>query len=152
MHFVIQSIKDLFKADIRLLARSLGLSEEITNRMPFPGPGLAIRMAEPVTQERVELVRWATKIVEDILLPLNPFQCLVFLMAGQATTKRPSGAFGSIIAVRCVDSEDSGQTATATVMHQEIEEKITEELMSVPQIARVVFDKTPKPPGRIEYM
>jgi GMP synthase (glutamine-hydrolysing) len=148
----IEPLKKLFKADIRELAQYLDLPPEIKERMPFPGPGLSIRLMEAVTLERVALIRQATEIVEKHLLPLKPFQCLAFLMANQATTRRAKGAFGKIIAVRCVDSHDSGQTATPTIIPQDVQQKVVEELMTLPWVARVVFDPTPKPPGRIEYI
>jgi len=148
----IEPIKDLFKDKIRILAETLNLPQEIAKRIAFPGPGLAIRMAEAVTPEDVCFVRQATWIVERNLLPLAPFQCLAFLMTDQATTRREEGKFGRIISVRCVDSDDGGKTTTCTEIPKSIEGRLIGELLALPWIARVVFDKTPKPPGRIEYM
>lgn len=150
---VVEPLKTLYKDKIRELARALELPSEISERMPFPGPGLAIRMLDPVTPERVELVRRATKRVEDNLLPLKPFQCLACLMSGLATGKREGkGFFGQIISIRCVDSEDSGETATATLIPLEIKQKTVGQILSFEEVARVVIDRTPKPPGRIEYI
>lgn len=150
---VVEPLRELYKEQIRELARALGLPPEISERMPFPGPGLAIRMLDPITPERVKLVRRATRIVEDFLLPLKPFQCLACLMKGVATGRREGkGFFGQIISVRCVDSQDSGKTATATFIPPGIEQTIMSHLLAIPTLSRVVIDRTPKPPGRIEYI
>jgi len=151
---VIEPLKTLYKDQIRELARTLNLPREISERMPFPGPGLAIRMLDSVIPERVELVRKVTKIVEDNLLPLKPFQCLACLMKGVVTGKREGkGFFGKVISIRCVDSKDSGQTAIPTLIPMEIQQRIVNRILnSLPEVARVVFDLTPKPPGRIEYL
>lgn len=148
----VEPIETLLKAEIRELAAHLGLPSEIVNKMPFPGPGLAIRVMDAVTLENIQLVREATAIVEEHLSTLKPFQCLAFLMGGRATTRRQKGEFGHIVSVRCLDSADSGQTATPTEIPPDIRQKLMDELLALPWVARVVFDPTPKPPGRIEYM
>lgn len=150
---LVEPIKDLYKNEIRELARALDMPSEISARMPFPGPGLAIRIKGEVTPEKAALIRAVTAIIEEELLPLDPFQSLACLMQSQATGVRDGGGvFGHIVSVRCVDSEDSGQTATPTSISEELRDYITDRILTeIPEVVRVMFDHTPKPPGRIEY-
>lgn len=150
----VEPIKTLFKEEIRELARTLGLLKEISERMPFPGPGLSIRIMNSVTPERVKLLKKATKIVEENLLPLKPFECFACLMSDLATSKRGGrGIFGQIVLIRSLDSKDSGQTGTPTWISKKIQERIVRQILSsLPQITRITFDLTPKPPGRINYI
>lgn len=150
---VIEPLKDLFKDQVREIARALGLPQEIYGRMPFPGPGLAIRVVGEVTREKVGLVRKATQIVEEETAQFSPFQAFAVLLADKATgVKEGKRTFGNIIVVRSVESEDA---LTATVSQVpwknlvRIQERIAEE---IPEISRVLFDLTPKPPATIEYI
>lgn len=150
---VIEPLRDLFKDQVREVARVLGLPQEIYNRMPFPGPGLATRVVGEVTRERVELVRKATQIVEEETAQFYPFQAFAALLSDKATgVKEGKRAFGEIVAVRAVESEDA-LTACPTEIPWEalkkIQQKITQE---IPQVVRVFYDLTPKPPATIEYI
>lgn len=151
---VVEPIRDLFKEGIRRLARALGLPPEISEKMPFPGPGLGVRVLDTITRENVTLIRKATQPVEEELLPFNPFQCLACLLQGQATGLREDvGFFGRMVVVRAVWSGDSGQTSYKTTLARFFQDKITDRILStIPEISRVFFDATPKPPGRIEYI
>ena len=82
---VIEPVKDLFKPQVREVAAEVGLPEEISQRMPFPGPGLATRIVGEVTEERVELLRKATVIVEDEIAGLKPFQAFAVLLSDKGT-------------------------------------------------------------------
>ncbi len=150
---VVEPVKELFKDEIREVARALGIPSEISERMPFPGPGLAIRVKGEVTPEKVVLIRTTTTIIENALLSFRPFQCLGCLFQDQATGIRNDiGVFGHIISIRCVDSKDSGKTATPTRIPNELQDNIAKRILAeIPEVVRVVFDRTPKPPGRIEY-
>lgn len=150
---VIEPLKDLYKPEVRKVARALNLPKEIYERMPFPGPGLATRIVGEVTPEKVEIVRRATKIVEEELEEFSPFQAFAILLSDRATgVKNGMRTFGNIIVVRSVESEEA---LTATVSQVpwknlvKIQERITEE---IPEICRVLFDLTPKPPATIEYI
>jgi GMP synthase (glutamine-hydrolysing) len=150
---VVEPIKDLFKYEVREVAEEVGLPEEIHQRIPFPGPGLATRVVGEVTPERVEKVRKATVIVEEELLPLKPFQCLAVLLSDKGTgVEAGSRLFGDIIIVRSVESRDA-ITAEPTPVPWEILQKVTDRILAeVPDVVRVAYELTPKPPATIEYI
>ena len=149
---VIEPLKDLYKPDVREIGKELGLSEEIFKRQPFPGPGLLVRVLGEATRERVEIVRKAQKIVEEELLPYSPSQCLVCLANDTATGMIGGKAPGRyIIFARAIKTEDF---MTADIIKPEwetlekIEKRITKE---IPNVARVLYEITGKPPATIEY-
>ena len=151
---VIEPLIELFKPDVRRVATALGLSEAISQRMPFPGPGLATRCLGEVNPERVRIVRRAVRIVEEETAGIPAFQCFAALLKDRATGVKPDGsrAFGHIIAVRCVESENA-MTAEPVPLAwdvlRRIERRITGEIEGV---SRVLYDLTPKPPATIEYI
>lgn len=150
---VVEPIKDLFKFEVREVAAELGLPERIHQRMPFPGPGLATRVVGEVTPQRVELVRKATVIVEDEICGMNPFQAFAVLLSDKGTgIEEGERKFGDIIIVRSVESRDA-MTATPTevpwAVLTRVAQRITTEL---PEVVRVAYELTPKPPATIEYI
>jgi GMP synthase (glutamine-hydrolysing) len=149
---VIEPLRDLYKDEVRDVAGALGLPAEIQHRMPFPGPGLAVRIIGEVTPEKVEVVREANWIVEDELVEqFRPWQCLAAVVGLGTGVKGDNRVHGWIVAVRAVNSRD-GMTADPIHLPYEvlakIESRITGQIRSV---ARVVYDITPKPPATIEY-
>jgi len=150
---VIEPLKELFKHQVREVAKSLGLPKELYKRMPFPGPGLSTRIIGEVTEERVRKVRKATQIVEEEIAGLEPFQAFAVLLSDKGTgVKEGKRKFGEIMIIRCVESRDA-MTAEATKVPwkilRRISERITEE---VPTVTRVAYEITPKPPATIEYI
>lgn len=150
---VIEPLKTLFKHEVREVARALGLPETIYKRMPFPGPGLAARVIGEVTPQRVEKVRTATKILEEEISPLNPFQAFAVLLNDQGTgIEDGRRKFGDIIIIRSVESKDA-MTASPTQIPWEILMRITERLTTeVKDVVRVAYELTSKPPATIEYI
>lgn len=150
---VIEPLKELFKPQVRKVAKALGLPKEVFQRMPFPGPGLATRIVSEVTPEKVEIVRRATKIVEERLVKFSPFQAFAVLLNDKATgIKERERTFGNIIVVRAIDSADA-ITAQVTKIPFEVLEKIQQQIIKqIPEICRVLFDFTPKPPATIEFV
>ena len=149
---VIEPLRDLYKDEVREVAGALGLPAEIQHRMPFPGPGLAVRIVGEVTAETLEVVREANWIVEDELVEAyKPWQCLAAVVGLGTGVKGDNRVHGWIVAVRAVNSRD-GMTADPLPLPYEvlarIESRITGQIRSV---ARVVYDITPKPPATIEY-
>ncbi|HUK38996.1 MAG TPA: glutamine-hydrolyzing GMP synthase [Methanomicrobiales archaeon] len=149
---IIEPIRDLYKDEVRELAGALGLPPEIQHRMPFPGPGLAVRVIGEVTRERIAAVREANAIVEEELVEkYRPWQCLAALLGKGTGVKGDVRIHGWVIGVRAVNSRD-GMTADPLqvpfdhLVH--IGSRITSE---IPSVARVVYDITPKPPATIEY-
>ncbi len=150
---ILEPLREIYKHQVREVARELGLPEEIHQRMPFPGPGLATRVIGEVTPERVGILRKATEIVEEEIESLKPFQAFAVLMKDRATgIVREKRAFGSIIVVRSVESKDA-LTASVTKVPHEVLEKIQERITTeIPSVTKVLFDITPKPPSTIEYI
>ena len=149
---IVEPISDLYKDEVRQVARALKLPREISDRMPFPGPGLAVRIIGEVTEEKVDVVREANAIVEEELLEqFGPWQTFAALIEKGTGVKGDVRVHGWIIAVRAVQSRD-GMTAEAMELPWEtltkIESRITSEIANV---SRVLYDLTPKPPGTIEF-
>ena len=150
---VIEPLKELFKHEVRKVAKELGLPETIFNRMPFPGPALATRVLGEVNPERVALVRKATHIVEEELAPLEPFQAFAVLLHDKATgVEEGKRTFGHIIIIRSVESQDA-LTAEPTAVPWDVLTKLAKRITTeIPEVSRVAYDLTPKPPATIEYI
>jgi len=148
---VLEPIIELRKSGVRLVAKGLGLPEEIYRRPPFPGPALAARVIGEVTPERVEKVRKATAIVEEILGSSNAFQYLAILHDDQVTGIRGGERdFGNQIEVRCWESTDA-VTGTPTRLPFETLETLAQRITSeVPGVVSVTYNITTKPPSTIE--
>jgi GMP synthase (glutamine-hydrolysing) len=152
----IEPLIDLVKWEVREVAVELGIPRTRFNTMPFLGPGLSGRVIGEVTPERIHMVRLANNIVEEELMPLNPFQCLAVLFRDQATMKGDKNAqgrnYGHIVAVRCMESRDA-RTAEVTEIPFSILTKLMERITTqVPGVTKVVYDLTSKPPSTIEYI
>lgn len=151
----ITPLKELRKNEVREVARALGLPKEISERLPFLGPGLAGRIVGEVTPEKLDLIRKAHQIVDEeaqVLSP-QPFQIFPVLLNDQATGIREhKRAFGRIIIIRTVVSEDA-RTAKPYDLSLSFRDKLTERIVTeIPQIVRVAFEHTPKPPATIEFV
>ncbi len=149
---IIEPLKELYKPDVRIVARELGLPREISERMPFPGPALSIRVLGEVTSEKIRIVRKATEIVEEETKNLGTFQNFAVLHNDKATgIKNGKRVYGNIITVRVVVSEDA-VTARAKQVPYEILEKISERITNeIPSVVRCLYDVTHKPPATIEF-
>jgi GMP synthase (glutamine-hydrolysing) len=150
---VLEPLKELFKPDVRLVGKDLGLPAAITNRMPFPGPALATRIIGEVTPERAELCRAATVIVEQEIAPLKPFQAFAVLLADKGTgVVGGKRKFGNIIIIRSVESKDA-MTAEPTPVPWNVMIKMAKRIAKeIPDVTRVAYELTSKPPATIEYI
>ncbi len=149
---IIEPIADLYKDEVREVARALGLPGEISDRMPFPGPGLSVRIIGEVTEEKLEVVRAANAIVEEELVKqFLPWQTFAALLEKGTGVKGDVRVHGWIIAVRAVSSRD-GMTAEAMELPWDVLRRIQSRITGeIPNVSRVLYDITPKPPGTIEF-
>ena len=150
---VVEPLRELFKYQVRQVARGLGFSPRVYKQMPFPGPGLATRIIGEVTPEKVKILRRATTIVEEEIEKLRPFQAFAVLLNDKATgMKNKKRSFGNIIVIRSVESKDA-MTASVTKVPWQVLEKIRDRIIKqIPGVVKVLFDITPKPPSTIEYI
>jgi len=148
---IVEPMRDLYKDEVREIARELGLEEVISERMPFPGPGLAVRIIGEVTEEKLSVAREANHVVEEELDEYDPWQALAAVIGKATGVKGDNRVHGWVVAVRSVESRD-GMTARAQEIDwetlQRIQSRITGENETV---ARVLYDVTHKPPATIEY-
>ncbi|MFA5221015.1 MAG: glutamine-hydrolyzing GMP synthase [Methanoregula sp.] len=149
---VIEPLRDLYKDEVRDVAGALGMPKEIQHRMPFPGPGLAVRVLGEVTQEKVEVIREANWIVEEELVEsYHPWQCFAALLGLGTGVKGDNRIHGWIVAIRAVNSRD-GMTADPINIPFDHLTKIGSRITAdIPRVSRVVYDITAKPPATIEY-
>ena len=149
---VIEPIRDLYKDEVREVAGALGLPKEIQHRMPFPGPGLAVRVIGEVTKEKIAVIREANWIVEDELVEkYRPWQCFAALLGLGTGVKGDNRIHGWIVAIRAVNSRD-GMTADPLDIPFEQLMRIGSRITAdIPSVARVVYDVTAKPPATIEF-
>ena len=155
---LIEPLRDLYKDEVRQVARYLQLS--VAERQPFPGPGLAIRIMDEATIDATEIAREACWIVEQELeeaaekgLMTLPWQYFAVLLPVRTVgVQGDARAYGYTIAVRAVESID-GMSATFSKVPHEVLERISSRITnSMPtKVNRVVFDITHKPPGTIEW-
>ncbi|MHC1611462.1 MAG: GMP synthase (glutamine-hydrolyzing) [Candidatus Methanospirareceae archaeon] len=150
-YVVIEPLIQLRKPAVRVVAKALGLPEELYNRPPFPGPALAARVIGEVTPERIEVVRRATRIVETELESTGAFQYLAILHEDKVTGMRGGKRdYGMQIEVRCWESSDA-KTGSPTRLPYETLERLAERITTeVPGVVSVTYNITKKPPSTIE--
>jgi GMP synthase (glutamine-hydrolysing) len=149
---ILEPLRELYKPDVRKVARELGLPKEISERMPFPGPALSLRVLGEVTPEKISIVRKATEIVEAETVKLGTFQNFAVLHNDKATgIKDGKRVYGNIITIRIVDSEDA-VTAKVRLVNYELLMKISARITKeIPSVVRCLYDITDKPPATIEF-
>jgi len=148
---IVEPVRDLYKDEVREVARELDLPPEISERMPFPGPGLAVRIVGEVTPEKLEVAREANAVVEDEVEEYEPWQALAAVVGQGTGVKGDERVHGWIVAVRAVESRD-GMTAQAIELEWETLQRIQSKITgTLPNVARVAYDVTHKPPATIEY-
>jgi GMP synthase (glutamine-hydrolysing) len=153
---LIEPVKELFKDEVRLLGRELGLPEDLINRQPFPGPGLAVRILGEVTAERVEILQQADLRVQEEMQKLpdhvNIWQSFAVLLPVQTVgVMGDSRTYENVAALRVVESVD-GMTANWVQVPYETLARISNRIINeVRGINRVVYDISSKPPATIEW-
>ena len=148
---ILEPLIQLRKDGVRKVGRSLGLPQELFERIPFPGPALAARVIGEATPNRIAVVRQATTIVEHLLGASGAFQYMAILHEDRVTGMREGQRdFGQQIEIRCWDSVDA-RTATPTRLAFDLLEELANEIIqAIPGIVSVTYNIATKPPSTIE--
>ena len=153
-----EPLRDCYKHEVRVLARELGLPPELSERQPFPGPGLAVRIIGEITPEKADIVRKCCHIVEEELeraasantveLPWQYFAAL--LPTKTVGVRGDERAYQYTVVVRAVRSLD-GMTANFSHLPPELLQRISSRITNeVREVGRVLYDITNKPPATVE--
>ena len=153
---LIEPLKELFKDEVREIGRDLGMPEEILQRQPFPGPGLAVRIVGEVTRERLEILRECDAIVVGEIKKAGLYQKIwqsfaVLLPVMSVGVMGDQRTYAYTCAIRAVHSED-GMTADWVPLPHAVLQTMSNRIVNeVKGVNRVVYDITSKPPGTIEW-
>ncbi len=153
---IVEPLRELYKDEVREIARQLKFPNEIINRHVFPGPGLAIRIIGEVTEKKLKILRKADKIVVDEIKKANlydKFWMAFAIFTGIKTTGvvGDERKYGETIAIRIIESKDAMTADWGRVPYEllaRISSRITTEVF---EVVRVVYDITTKPPSTMEW-
>jgi GMP synthase (glutamine-hydrolysing) len=157
MHLkLVEPLRELFKDEVRELGRELGVPSRVLERQPFPGPGLAVRIIGPVTEERLRILREADLIVDAEIRAAGLYESIwqsfaVLLPIKTVGVMGDFRTYENVAAVRAVHSQD-GMTADWVRLPYDVLQRISTRIINeVKGINRVAYDISSKPPGTIEW-
>jgi len=153
---LVEPLRELFKDEVRVLGRELGLPETFVGRHPFPGPGLAIRVLGDITEEKLAVLRKADVVYLDEIRKAGLYdkiwQAFAVLLPVKTVGVMGDGrSYDNVLALRAVTSVDGMTAESYPFDHAFIAQVATRIINEVPGINRVVYDVTSKPPGTIEW-
>ncbi len=153
---LVEPLRDLFKDEVRAVAVALGLPEELVHRHPFPGPGLAVRVLGEVRDEYLRTLREADAIFRDELFKTGYYYRVsqafaVFLPVKSVGVAGDSRRYAHVIALRAVQTTDYMTARWAELPHDLLAAVSNRIINELPEVSRVVYDVTGKPPGTIEW-
>jgi len=153
---LIEPLKRLFKDEVRKVGKELGLPEEIIWRQPFPGPGLAVRVAGEVTRRRLAILRQADAVVVEMMKESGWYYRIwqsfaVLLPVRSVGVMGDERTYDYTIAIRAVESQDGMTADWVRLPHRLLEQMANRIINEVDGVNRCVFDITSKPPGTIEW-
>jgi len=153
---LVEPLRDLFKDEVRKVGRELGLQSELTDRHPFPGPGLAVRIVGEITEERLDMLKEADWVIIDVAKKSGVYRKTwqmfgVFLPVRSVGVMGDARTYENTIAVRAVTSVD-GMTADWARLPYDVLGEISNRIINqVEGVNRVVYDISSKPPSTIEW-
>jgi len=153
---IVEPLRLLFKDEVRRVGRSLGISEQLIGRHPFPGPGLAIRILGDITPEKVEILQNVDKIYIDAMRDAGLYDKVwqagaILLPVKSVGVMGDERTYESCVALRAVTSTD-GMTADWVHLPYEFLANVSNDIINkVKGVNRVVYDISSKPPATIEW-
>jgi GMP synthase (glutamine-hydrolysing) len=151
---VVEPLSRLFKDEVRVMGKKLGLPPSIVYRQPFPGPGLAIRVIGEVTEEKLDLLRKADAILREELdrIKDRPDQYFCVLTNTRSVgVKGDDRTYDYVIAIRAVKTDDFMTCEYAPLSHKLLDRISSRITAEIPSVSRVVFYITSKPPATVEW-
>lgn len=153
---LIEPVRNFYKDEVRELGRITGLPEDIIMQQPFPGPGFAVRIRGEVTPERLEKAKQSDAILIEEMKKAGlwgkVFQCFTIMTGAYSTAvKGDERAFAEVIAIRAYESNDIITSRWARIPHEVLGVISARIVNEVPDISRVVYDITSKPPATMEW-
>jgi len=153
---LIEPLRELFKDEVRLIGRELGVPEQILGRHPFPGPGLAVRILGDITEEKIRLLQAADRIFDEELRRADLYNSVwqafaVLLPVSTVGVMGDERTYERVVAIRAVTSVD-GMTADWARLPHDLLARVSARIVSeIRGINRVVYDISSKPPSTIEW-
>ncbi len=153
---LVEPLSNYYKDEVREIGKELGIKDEHLNRHPFPGPGLAVRIVGPITEDNIRMVREADAIFTEALQTSGEYERVWQALAALLPVKSvgvmgDERTYDSMIALRAVTSEDAMTADWARLPYELLEEVSSRIIREVRGVNRVVYDISQKPPATIEY-